>query len=164
VRANFLKNGVARRACRHENAMKHRSVLTIAAIVCLTAGFLVSCGRKEPPRLPSTPMPPGVADLSAVMKSGDVVLSWHVPPVNAVENRIDRFVIYRSATQAGDCTDCPVLFTALSDVSVAGKSAGDAVGYVDDTVPKAISLRYKVIGFTKKDQEGADSNIVEIRP
>lgn len=144
--------------------MKHNPFFFVLAVVFLAAGLIAGCGRKAPPRLPSTPMPPGVTDLSAVMKNGDVVLRWHVPPVNRIENRIDRFVIYRSVALSGDCTDCPESFAALSDVSVAGNKTGDTVYYLDNTVPKAVGLRYKVIGFTKRDEAGADSNIVEIRP
>ncbi len=144
--------------------MRHNPFIFVLTVVFLAAGLISGCGLKAPPRLPKTPMPPGVTDLSAVLKNGDVLLTWHVPPVNRVENRIDRFVIYRSVTLPGQCTGCPELFPALSDVSVAGKKSGDEVAYLDTTVPKAIRLRYKVVGFTKKDQEGADSNIVEIRP
>jgi|Deesub1362A_J573_1020465.scaffolds.fasta_scaffold00004_97 hypothetical protein len=107
--------------------------------------LLVSCGKKEPPRLPVYEKPPAPSSLSAVHREAEIILSWHYPEESI--SSIAGFLVMKSTD--GD----------FEDIAFVKEQS-----YIDKDFKTGLSYKYKVIAKSLNGLISGDSDIIEVRP
>ena len=125
--------------------------------------FFASCGKKGPPIPPREQPPPAVRDLSMELLDDFLTLTWTVPKgKKKIVSGFAGFLVYRSQKSVSEkeCKGCPVLFTRVADIPVAGEVSGDSMTF-SETLEKGYRYIYKVTVYTKAGLFSGDSNLIE---
>ena len=135
-----------------------------AALFCLILLFLsASCGKKGAPVPPRELPPPPVGDLSMELSDDLLTLTWTLPKgKKKVVAGYSGFIVYRSQKALTDkeCKGCPILFSRVADIPIAGEIPGESMTY-SETLEKGFRYIYKVTLYTKAGLFSGDSNMVE---
>lgn len=134
------------------------------AIISLTFIFIfASCGKKGPPRPPRELPPPAVRDLSMEQVDDFLTLTWTVPKgKKRIVAGFAGFLVYRSQTPISEkeCKGCPVLYTRVADIPIAGEAPGDTMTF-SETIKKGYRYIYKVTVYSKAGLFSGSSNLIE---
>ncbi len=138
-------------------------IFMLFSVVCFTTG----CGRKAPPRPPDLVSPLSVNDLGKRIDGDALQLTWTIPEGNKKDKtQLAGFAVYRSKLSVadGDCTNCPLIFEKIGDVSVYNSDEHEGrknTSVFYDTLEMGYSYTYKVVGYTKNDVKSGDSNSIQ---
>ena len=92
-----------------------------------------------------------------------LTLTWTLPKgKKKVVAGYSGFIVYRSKKALTDkvCKGCPILFSRVADIPVAGEIPGESMTY-SETLVKGFRYIYKVTLYTKAGLFSGDSNLVE---
>ena len=137
--------------------------IMVLAILIVTFG----CGKKAPPVPPPEKAPPAVSDLRHQFEDGQFELSWRVPEdVVQDRERVAGFTVQRSKLSLGgeDCTDCPVVFTAVAEIDASDMRHRDGQWITfayREALEQGFRYRYKVTAFGRGRIAGTDSKVVD---
>lgn len=144
-----------------------KDLLLRVTILVTLALSLSCCGKKAPPVPPTQARPPAVNDLSATIDGDTLRLTWTIPgETREVTSGLSSFIVYRSKMPLSEsnCTDCPVLFERVADISVEVEGSGDLkkdqMTYYE-TLEKGYRYLYKVTSHSKGVTSN-DSNYVDL--
>jgi len=125
--------------------------------------FLTACGKKGPPVPPGQKMPPAVNDLDKKISGSRLVLFWKIfDQKNKNFGKISGFIVYRAKdkTDGSLCSNCPLNFKQVADISLKQNTAIQTVTYTE-TLVNGYRYTYKVRAYTENKTLGKDSNTVQ---
>ena len=142
-----------------------RARRVLALVLALAAaGAGGGCGRKLPPSPPNVYPPAAVADLSAAVEDGRVILSWSVPaPQEQKHSRSTVFKIFRARQPASEpeCSTCPMRFALVGELSARSKAPGSRMRFSEPLEP-GYRHRYKVVAASEENLISKDSNVAGV--
>lgn len=125
--------------------------------------FLTDCGIKGPPVPFEQKKPAAADDLDKEISGNRLKLFWTVPDQKKKNfETISGFIVYRAKdkTDGSLCSNCPLNFKQVSDISLEQNRAIKTLTYTESLV-NGYRYVYKVRAYTENKTLGNDSNTVQ---
>lgn len=130
----------------------------ITALLIITGGLNLSCGKKGALFLPEARRPAAVNDLAASVFEGGITLSWSRPTVYTSGARFRDLKSYHLLRAEGSGG-----FREITEISTeARKLLSKNESFLDENTTPGVTYRYKVRSESSLKVLSADSNVVEV--
>jgi len=139
----------------HENSIPGLFLLIIGI-------FLTGCGVKASPSIPSQIILPEVKDLKYDLKDSVLNLTWTIPGTEDEKAVLKSFRVYRlkKSLAENECKKCPVLYESSGKIIIKDEDLEKGRISYTEILEKGHDYTYKVVGYTKKETAGNDSNTI----